>query len=340
LTEDLFKLHSGLSLVDLLFHQLRGSPDCIYLVKYCPDEVPYICDVISELRGTVQRSRISGFELEHTHQMLSSMFGEEGEEPEYIVPLNDAWPPLPPPDISTSFSSSLNQSFLSPNIGYSSSPFNPPFLSPMSSFGLELDLLGRNRSFAEEFENELSKYDASIYSNYTTTAATAATAVENDGESLNNDNTVTEHVRRYQAILPAREFSECSTAGRSTEAGPATPRFNHLHEDEIVRTTSFEVAVDRLGVTLTPSSLDLLNDINEQDPAFLRALNAMRGPDLRVGEEAGRLSIAPQNSCVGVENAKSCVTINDRTNTGTTTSTNKKFLSFVSRLPRLRGRTA
>jgi hypothetical protein len=335
LTEDLFKLHSGLSLVDLLFHQLRGSPDCIYLVKYCPDEVPYICDIISELRGTLQRSRISGFELEHTHQMLSSMFGEEDEEPEYIVPLDDAWPPLPPPDISTSFSSSLNQSLLSPDISYSSSPFNPSFLSPISSFSLELDLLGRNRSFAEEFENELSKYNASIYSNYTTRAAAT---VKNDGESLNNDNTVTKHVRRYQAVLPTREFSECSTAGRSTEAGPATPRFNHLHEN--VRTTSFEVAVDRLGVTPTPSSLDLLNDINEQDPAFLRALNAMRGPDLRVGEEAGRLSIAPQNSSLCVENAKSCLTINVRTNTSTTTSTNKKFLSFVSKLPRLRGRTA
>jgi hypothetical protein len=207
----------------------------------------------------------------------------------------------------------------------------------MSSFGLDLDLLGRNRSFAEEFEDELSKCDASIYSNYTTTAATA---VDNDSESLTNDNTVTEHVRRYQAVLPTREFSECSTAGRSTEAGPATPRFNHLHENESVRTTSFEVAVDRLGVTPTPSSLDLLNDINEQDPAFLRALNAMRGSDLRVGEEAGRLSIAPQNSSISVENAKSCVTINVRTNTSTTTSTNKKFLSFVSKLPRLRGRTA
>jgi hypothetical protein len=319
------------------FPSTKRVPDCIYLVKYCPDEVPYICDIISELRGTLQRSRISGFELEHTHQMLSSMFGEEDEEPEYIVPLDDAWPPLPPPDISTSFSSSLNQSLLSPDISYSSSPFNPSFLSPISSFSLELDLLGRNRSFAEEFENELSKYNASIYSNYTTRAAAT---VKNDGESLNNDNTVTKHVRRYQAVLPTREFSECSTAGRSTEAGPATPRFNHLHEDENVRTTSFEVAVDRLGVTPTPSSLDLLNDINEQDPAFLRALNAMRGPDLRVGEEAGRLSIAPQNSSLCVENAKSCLTINVRTNTSTTTSTNKKFLSFVSKLPRLRGRTA
>jgi hypothetical protein len=268
------------------------------------------------------------------------MLSEEDEEPEYIVPLDDAWPPLPPPDISTSFSSSLNQSLLSPDIGYSSSPFNPSFLSPMSSFGLELDLLGRNRSFAEEFEEELSKCDASIYSIYSNYTTTAATAVENDSESLNNDNTVTEHVRRYQAVLPTREFSECSTPGQSTEAGPATPRFNNLHEDEIVRTTSFEVAVDRLGVTPTPSSLDLLNDINEQDPAFLRALNAMRGPDLRVGEAAGRLSIAQQNPSECVENTKSCVTINVRTNTSTTTSTNKKFLSFVSKLPRLRGRTA
>ena len=337
MTEDPFKLHSGPSLVGLLLYQRRGGADYNFLVKFCPDEVPYICDVISELRGTIQRSRISGFELDHTHQMLSGMFGDEDEEPEYIVPKDDAWPPLPPPDISTSFSSSLSQSLLSPDIGFSSSPFNPSFLSPMSSFSLDLDLLDRNRSFAEEFEDELSKYDASIYSNYTTTAAMA---MENDGMSLNNDNTVTEHVRIYQAVLPTRQFSEGSTAGRTTEAGQATPRFNHFHEDEIVRTTSFEVAVDRLGITPTPSSLDLLNDINEQDPAFLRALNAMRGPEPRVREEARRQSIAPQNSSVSVESAKSCASFNVGTNTGTTTSTNKRFLSFVSKLPRLRGLTA
>jgi hypothetical protein len=264
------------------------------------------------------------------------MFGDENEEPEYIVPKDDAWPPLPPPDISTSFSSSLNQSLLSQDIGFSS-PFNPSFLSPMSSFGLDLDLLGRNRSFAEEFEDELSKYDASIYSNYTTTAATA---VENDDDSLNSDNTVAEHVQRYQSVLPARQFSECSTAGRTTETGLATPRFNHLHEDEIVRTTSFEVAVDRLGITPTPSSLDLLNDINEQDPAFLRALNAIRGPEPQPREEASRQSTTPKILSVSVESSKSCASFNVCTNTGTTPSTNKKFFSFVSKLPRLRGRTA
>ena len=55
------------------------------LVPYCPDEAMYLCDALCELRGVVQRSRLSGFTLDYTKMLLSAIFSESDDEPEYVI---------------------------------------------------------------------------------------------------------------------------------------------------------------------------------------------------------------------------------------------------------------
>jgi len=206
-----------------------------------------------ELRGILQRCRISGFTLDYTKTMLSAVFADGDQEPELTIPNDCAWPPVPPPDTDS--------------IYYYSS-LNATSAEPGSFFGLRLH---HSRSFAETFEEEIdNRY--STYSNYTATSG---------NESSESGRTLTDHVRQFP---PGRErtISNSSTHGPSANSSldPSTPRFQHLQPGEIMVTRTFEITSRTRTPSpkrcSTPKSPNTLNQMNERDPAFVRTLNAIK----------------------------------------------------------------
>lgn len=156
-------------------------------------------------------------------------------------------------------------------------------------FGLTLH---HSPSFAQDFEDELNRYSSpSSESNYTFSPDLAP-----DGKKI----TLSEYVETYQALLPAIAASSPSVH--------STPRFAHL---EIERTTP-----DTPTTTLpepSPKTPNKMNELNEQDPAFIRTVNAMRSIDLRRQSMIAAPKTPDKSDSLG-------------------TGTKRKYMSFVNRL--------
>jgi hypothetical protein len=232
------------------------------LVKYCPDDEICIFDMMSQLRGILQRYRISGFTPDYTKKLLSAAFAEGGEEVEIIIPSDSAWPPLPLPCVN----SPDYISTLPPTFALSSEPL-----------GLKLH---HNRSFAEEFEDEIKRFgqETHRYSsmpNYTVNYFTGALLEDhsNDLENGHSDN-IQRHFNLRDSVLSS------SSTQLGTPMGASTPRFEDLQQGDILCTRTYQISQgartpppERCS---TPNTPNTLNKLNERDPAFIRGVNALK----------------------------------------------------------------
>jgi hypothetical protein len=172
--------------------------------------------------------------------MLLAIFADGDHELELVVPQDSAWPPVPPP--------SATDPFYVSNL----SPINAPLPSGFRQ--------QHTRSLAEELEEEMpNRY--SMQSNCTVSSLLAEQL-----RDLESDDTLKKDAKQSSSV----ELSD----------GQSTPRFEHLRTGEILCTRTFGVAEGTRTPSpegsSTPKSPNALNKSNEQDPAFILTLNAIK----------------------------------------------------------------
>jgi len=263
-----------------------------------------------DFRGTLQKCRISGFPLQYAKLLLSTIFGEGDAKPEYITPNDYPWPPLPPSPVCPSYGPSLIAASMSP-----------------MDFSLTLC---RSRSFAQDFEDEIAKYEASIYSNYTTAPADE-TLVNEDADAAFGE-TAADDFRTNETLLLNIKSPEMVDGGTPVRCSPndvATPRSYHPICDEFLRTPSDCLTPTSSLPFNMPNSPNAMNQMNEQDPAFLRTLNALRRHDDNQGGARSQSVMATTTSKVE-ESQKA-----DRSHTrfiNHSLGGKKRYFSFISKL--------
>jgi hypothetical protein len=199
-------------------------------------------------------------------------------------------------------------------------------MSPMD-FSLTLC---RSRSFAQDFEYEMAKYEASIYSNYITTPADE-TLVNEDADAAFGE-TAADDFRTNETLLlniKSPEMADGGTPVRCSPNDPATPRSYHPISDEFLQTPSDRLALTSSLTLNTPNSPNAMNQMNEQDPAFLRTLNALGQHDDNQGGARSQSAMATTTSKVE-ESQKA-----DHSHTSFTNHSSggkKRYFSFISKL--------
>jgi len=217
---------------------------------------------MSELHGILQRCRVSGFTPDYTKQLLSAAFAVEDQEVELITPNGPAWPHIPSLDVNAP----VYTSNLHPNSALLPEPF-----------GLRLH---HSRSFAQEFEEEISRFDEETYkqdsmSNYVVSSLGGA-LLEDPGHGLGNGDS--DGIQQYSNVRGSMLSTASTQLG--TPMGASTPRFEQLQPGEIMCTRTYEISQgtrtpppERCS---TPNTPNTLNKLNERDPAFIRTLNALK----------------------------------------------------------------
>jgi hypothetical protein len=277
------------------FHSLKSRREFTnksYTVPYCPHESLFFCDAVCDLRGILHKSRVSGFTQEYTETLLQNIFTDGDYKPCFIPAKDCAWPPLPTQTPGYSFDSNhALMSLMSP------CPIPPLRLTPTSSF-------------TEEIEDEMLKYESSVYSEKiyaeeasvieglgirkhktTSTLADQAMSGQNDQECVGS-------IARSNSPLwstPRIRDSDVNSRGLLLAAPPAidsrcaTPKsheINQINEEYQVRLSDNDSGIRLLAATPTinsraptPHSPNEMNRRNEQDPAFVRTVDALRSLD-------------------------------------------------------------
>ncbi|KAE9366945.1 hypothetical protein N431DRAFT_495309 [Stipitochalara longipes BDJ] len=250
----------------------RDEPDSAAGLPYLPDDEIYVIEMMPELRGILQRCRISGFTFEYTKHMLSAVFGDEVQGPELIIPSDPPWPPATIPVVEKSVVTSYLPAISAPaapsGLGLTlhhrrslSDDIAAPSAFP--SFGLTLH---HSRSFSDEMDDEMSRF-SSIFD---FTAPFTGVLLEEHRHSAEDPNT--EDLKG--STVRASIISDGSTS-LGSPTGASTPHFEHLGQGEILCTRTFGFSESHRSPS-PPKSPETLNKMNERDPAFIRAVSALK----------------------------------------------------------------
>lgn len=297
-------------------------------VQYCPDEALYLCDALCNLRGILQKSRISGFTLPYTEMLLCAIFAEGDIDPDYNTPEDLAWPPVP---AQTPF-----QSFDPLSNTVSTAPMFELSFTPTSSF-------------AQDVEDEMLKYESSVYSDKTNLPMDDSAVKEEPGLPKSGAVTsITEHVQRYQNCVGSIDASDQSKWGQSGRPNSNSDQWSshqlQFLDNPLARNTTNGSQRGLLAATPctdsrcpTPKSPNTMNQMNEQDPAFLRTLQALRSLDEPNIVKKPR----PKSMIPSPKSTNKDVTSDARCKTSMSTYPRaegavRKYFSFVQRL---RGRS-
>jgi hypothetical protein len=242
---------------------MNGLTDISVPDSYCPVDVLNLCDPFSKLRGCLRQSRISGFPLVYTNMLLVTLFPHDLTEVSYTTPSESAWPPLPTIPATTALVDSSLE------------------ISRNSVFEVALS---PSLSFAQSFEDEMVKYESSLSDAFNYTLAPGGVVPGSVMNNVNYPSIAIEDLsipRRYPSIATSYMASD-GGSGSSSKSNPQI----HFATQELPRGFPLEnngalkLPVQsgcRAGRGLTPSP-DTMNMLNEQDPAFLRTLQALH-PD-------------------------------------------------------------
>jgi hypothetical protein len=265
------------------------------LVPYVPDESMFLCDVISNLRGIVQSTQISGFTRQYSHMLLSALFAAGDEELYYKAPDNTPWPLfLPgsviiptPKDVSEfEFGLQSNGTQALATGGHKKT----------QSTGTVVD----NATIDEPLDvnNELANVRRS------TTTSSISTVLPGD-DPLSEKGAQSTADRPASFKLPdgtdeeisANRLSNSSVPQSNSECVqpncPATPEPTYQPSNESVpqpqakelpsehpatpeQAKSIPSTTKPIGISNQLSSPNAMNKMNEQDPAFRRALEGLR----------------------------------------------------------------
>ena len=270
---------------------------------------------MANLRGILQRCRVSGFMLDYTKHLLTAAFADGDQKPEFIEPSDSAWPPMSPPLVSPPFAPppSTIDSDSASNLR-STSPF-PPFglgiefcdlspddastLSPASASPPAILGLHHSKSFAEEVEEGMKGY--SILSDYpltlqrtdgwvneqlgcdeteTTLKSSNQPPFDARGSMLSNSSSQNHQTSSINSTNPYFSVRGSMISDSSGPTGASTPRCQPVQQGGILCARTFAISDGSRTPSpercSTPKSPEALNELNERDPAFIRALNAMK----------------------------------------------------------------
>ena len=258
-----------------------------FLDRYCPNDVLNLCDSLIHLRGILQQCRVSGFPEAYSKELLNSMFRYGIIPPEYTIAEDDAWP-IPPSRRPTLLLSEPRTS-------------EPPTPASMVSLEFGQLKLQHSRSFVEEMEDEMSWYSTSPKSsNYALSprldTPTPAKLQKQDDASKS---LLEDHVQAYKALVPEMIISEPSvfdepapSASPSSNASLTTPENAEPSVTKVELNLSVTTAatflprtpisksrIPRAFTEPSPRTPNKMNELNEQDPAFIRTVTAMRSLD-------------------------------------------------------------
>ncbi|RDW73326.1 hypothetical protein BP6252_07233 [Coleophoma cylindrospora] len=257
-------------------------------VPYCPEEYMSVCDDFEMLEGLVKKCRMSGFSRTYTDRMLQTLF--RGKMVATERPQTLAWPVIPSPTISlTSTSSGQTWGFLAPiaeddcdfqqrarvrtlSSSYCSSEMNkrppsisnprtPHLLSPdrISSYRprqiSKTDLPNDTQSRTQQ-THDIAKFKTPSKSN-------SASGNADFGLQPRNDESLPDTERE------AYTFSPVARRCRSVDI-IKTPESQG--RDKTVKITPRQAAATKSS----PKTPNTMNRLNEQDPAYLASLEAMR----------------------------------------------------------------
>ncbi|PVH77609.1 hypothetical protein DL98DRAFT_656639 [Cadophora sp. DSE1049] len=290
---------------------------------YCPNDVLNLCDSLIHLRGILQRCRVSGFPEAYSKELLNSIFRYGIIPPGYITPGDEAWP-LPPSRRPTLVLSEPR----------TSEPPTPASLVSMEYGQLKLQ---HSRSFVEEMEDEMSWYSTSPKSSNYALSPRLDTPTPAKPEKLDDGSKapIEELVQTYKALLPAFVVSEPSvidapatpdpppvTKLSSTTPAKAEPKLTAGTTATLLpRTPVSKSRIPRAFTEPSPRTPNKMNELNEQDPAFIRTVNAMRSLDSANARRHTMIASPKTPKSAG--------------NTGTgnsTPMTKRRYMSFVNRL--------
>ncbi len=271
---------------------------------------------MANLRGILQRCRVSGFMLDYTEHLLTAAFADGDRKPEFIKPIDCAWPPMPPlsmppslapPPSSIASDSASNLQSTSPfppfglGIDYGDlSPDDTSTLSPASASPPGILGLHHSKSFAEEVEegmkgysilcdlpftlqrtggwvNEQSGCDETEEDTLKSTNQTPSGARASMFSSSSSQNQQTSSINSTNPSFSVRASMISDSSGPT---GASTPRSQPVQQGGILCTRTFSISDGTRTPSpercSTPKSPEALNELNERDPAFIRALNAMK----------------------------------------------------------------
>ncbi|KAK0127539.1 hypothetical protein ONS96_007074 [Cadophora gregata f. sp. sojae] len=291
--------------------------------RYCPNDVLSLCDSLIHLRGVLRQCRVSGFPEAYSKELLNSIFRYGIIPPAYISPGDDAWPPLP----------SRRPTLLMSEPRTS----EPPTPASMVSMEFGKLRLQHSRSFVEEMEDEITWYSTSPKSsNYTLTSrldTTTPTKAEKPDDGSKTP--PIENVPPCQALLPEMVVSEHTVFDAPASPEPLPVQISRLMapaevEPSLTATTTAALLprtpvsksrIPRAFTEPSPRTPNKMNELNEQDPAFIRTVNAMRSLDS--ANVRRRTMIASPKTPDSTGSAR----------TGKSTPmTKRRYMSFVNRL--------
>ena len=231
-------------------------------------------------------SRVSGFTSAYTETIIRTIFTDSDNEPNWNLALGGdcAWPPLPINTDDTFEVGRINQAMLSL---LDASPFEPLPLTTTSSF-------------EEEIENELRKYESPVYSEKALTEESALSG-EYKSESTKMPSDAAEKYQEFVGLINSPSSSNQATyplqnsdptsgnlllpVPSITTSRSANPKSHQSTQWSQTRLSNdgrchllAETPTDGSRCS-TPKSPNAMNRRNEQDPAFLRTVDALRSLD-------------------------------------------------------------
>ena len=283
--------------------------NCSFAVQYCPDDAQFLCDTYCDLRGILQTSRISGFTLEYTEMLFRATFSDGDDEPEYNSADDCAWPPVPK---QTPFEN-LHPSLINGS------------LLPVSPSQLALPTTPTS-SFTQDVEDEMRKYESSVYSEKTSVPTENASLTDHIPKS-GTSSTLADHVQKYQECVVSIAGSD-----QSNWSSPQIPFSDDGSERHLVATAT----VNSSSATFKPrNEIERMNEQNEQDPAFVRTVDALRSLSDETPKPAKKSR--PKSMIPSPKQGKGEDGNDGRAQTSMSThprseGTVRRYLSFVKRL--------
>ncbi|CZT09579.1 uncharacterized protein RCO7_03700 [Rhynchosporium graminicola] len=319
--------------------------------RYCPNDVLNLCDSLIHLRGMLQQCRISGFPDAYSRELLNSMFRYGNEAPEYEIPENNAWP-FAPPLLTLSEPRSLEPCTSEPPtpISLVSTEFGQLQFQQTRSFFKEMEdqmswystsPKSSNYTLSPRFDDPIiptkDEEDAKVEDD---TKADESTREDGSVESEQHELHTEDHAQAYQALLPEMVFPELHLSEPSaievafkrlepplnSTPESTTPAIPELFQPAKIGTTlrpctpasASKSRIPRAFTQPSPSTPNKMNELNEQDPAFIRTVNAMRSLDGSSMLRHSMIASPKRPDSPGARNR--------------TPPTKRKYMSFVNRL--------
>ena len=249
----------------------------------------FLCDYIANLRGIVQSSQISGFTIPYTHLLLSALFAVGDDELHYKTPKGSPWPIflpgsviIPTPKVVSEFEFGIQSK--------KSQLSNAMTVNEIQDVKTITDL-----SFIDEPPRVVSdttdlgsshamNNSSSVIHGHDYVHAEDMEPTQDDALSINRPDTSDAAVPSpciASSSIPQSGPDDMITALLSSSSIPQSG----LEDEVTARPSTPEqnkptpYPNEPSGPINQPSSPNAMNKLNEQDPAFRRALDALRLAD-------------------------------------------------------------